>query len=77
MAKPESFHSACLMGAWVIDMNDLDAAHAAIASCRSQLPAALEVRHTLWGVQVRTDSQAAADVLEQRYAKDAGVALAA
>ena len=77
MATPESFHSARLMGAWVIDMNDLDAAHAAIACCRSETSADLEVRHTLWGVQVRTDSQSAADVLALRYAKDAVVALAA
>ena len=77
MATPESFHSARIMGAWVIDMNDLDAADAAIACCRSETTAELEVRHTLWGVQVRTGSQAAADLLAQRYARDAVVALAA
>ena len=77
MGTPESFHSARLMGAWVIDMTDMDAAHAAIALCRSQTSATLEVRQTLWGVQVRTDSQHAADVLAERYVEPARAALAA
>jgi hypothetical protein len=77
MPASESIHSARLMGAWVIDMTDLDAAHAAIALCRSRLSATLEVRHTLWGVQVRTESQDAADTLAGCYAQPAPVALAA
>ena len=76
MGQQESFHSACLMGAWIIDMTDLDAAHAAIALCKVQTPASLEVRHTLWGVQVRTDSVDAAGFLADHYAP-AGVRLAA
>ncbi len=76
MGQQESFHSACLMGAWIIDMTDLDAAHAAIALCRAKTAASLEVRHTLWGVQVRTDSAAAAGLLADHYAP-AGVRLAA
>ncbi len=76
MDQQESFHSACLMGAWIIDMVDMDAAHAAIALCRTKTPASLEVRHTLWGVQVRTDSSDAAGVLAEHYAP-AGVRLAA
>ncbi len=76
MGRQESFHSACLMGAWIIDMNEVDAAHAAIACCRAQLSAVLEVRHTLWGVQVRTDSQEAARFIDDHYTPD-GVALAA
>ena len=68
MGQQESFHSACLMGAWIIDMTDLDAAHAAIASCKAQTLASLEVRHTLWGVQVRTDSGDAASILADQYA---------
>ncbi len=76
MAQPESFHSARLMGAWIIDMTDMDAAHRAIARCKAELSGALEVRHTLWGVQVRTDDQAAAQLLADRYASSA-VALAA
>ena len=67
MGQQESFHSACLMGAWIIDMTDLDAAHAVIALCRAEMSASLEVRHTLWGVQVRTDSQDAAAFLADRY----------
>ena len=77
MSSQDSFHSARIMGAWVIDMIDLDAAHAAIALCRSTSPAALEVRHTLWGVQVRTDSQTAADLLADSYVHPAKIALAA
>ena len=68
MGPQSSFHSARLMGAWVIDMADLDAAHTAIALCKAETPADLEVRHTLWGVQVRTDSDAAADFLAGHYA---------
>ena len=77
MGMQNTFHSARLMGAWVIDMADLDAAHAAVAHCRSRLPALLEVRHTLWGVQVKTDSQAAADLLAASYAEPSRPALAA
>ena len=77
MGAQQSFHSARLMGAWVIEMTDLDAAHAAIALCRSDTPAILEVRHTLWGVQVRTESQTAADLLARCYAAPAEVPLAA
>ena len=76
MAQPESFHSACLMGAWIIDMTDMDAAHSAIAMCKANTPSAMEVRQTLWGVQVRTDCRAAADLLAERYAASS-VALAA
>ena len=76
MGQQVSFHSACLMGVWVIDMTDLEAAQAAIALCKSQTTWTLEVRHTLWGVQVRTDSAAAAGFLAEHYAP-AGVALAA
>ena len=68
MGQQESFHRACLMGAWIIDMSDLDAAHAAIALCKSRTTAILEVRHTLWGVQVRTDSAVAAEFLAGHYA---------
>ena len=67
MGYRESFHSACLMGAWIIDMTDLDAAHAAIALCRTRTAASLEVRHTLWGVQVRTESGDAAGILADHY----------
>ncbi len=76
MGQQESFHSARLMGAWIIDMTDMDAAHAAIALCKAETPASLEVRHTLWGVQVRTDSGDAAGFLADHYAP-AGVRLAA
>ena len=76
MGQQESFHSACLMGAWIIDMTDLKAAHAAIALCKARTPASLEVRHTLWGVQVRTDSNVAASLLTDHYAP-AGARLAA
>ena len=76
MGQPESFHSACLMGAWIIDMSDLDAAHAAIALCKSGTSANLEVRHTLWSVQVRTDRADVASFLADHYAP-ARVALAA
>ena len=76
MGRQESFHSACLMGAWIIDMNEVEPAHAAIARCKAQLAAVLEVRHTLWGVQVRTDSQEAARFIDDHY-MPAGVALAA
>ena len=76
MGQQSSFHSACLMGAWIIDMTDRDAAHAAIALCKTQAPATLEVRHTLWGVQVRTDNAAAADFLAGHYSPG-DVALAA
>ncbi len=76
MGQQESFHSACLMGAWIIDMTDLEAAHAAIALCKARTPACLEVRHTLWGVQVRTDSGDAASLLADHYAPT-GVRLAA
>ena len=68
MAGTGSFHSACLMGGWIIDMADMDAAHASIAFCKAETPSVLEVRHTLWGVQVRTDSEAAAQLLADRYA---------
>ena len=68
MPTAQSFHSARLMGGWVIDMGDGEAAHAAIAICRSGTTAVLEVRQTLWGVQVRTDSQVAADMLAGGYA---------
>ena len=78
MGQQESFHSACLMGAWIIDMTDMDAAHAAIALCKAETPATLEVRHTLWGVQVRTDSQDAAGFIADHYTPaSSGVALAA
>lgn len=60
--------SSKLMGGWVIDMADMDAAHAVIAACRAQLTAALEVRQTLWGVQVRTESDDAADYMASHYA---------
>ncbi|WP_174301566.1 hypothetical protein [Caulobacter sp. S45] len=76
MGQLESFHSACLMGAWIIDMTDLDAAHAAIALCKAQTHATLEVRHTLWGVQVRTDSGDAAGFLADHY-EPSGARLAA
>ena len=76
MGQQESFHSACRMGAWIIDMTDLDAAHAAIRLCKAETLASLEVRHTLWGVQVRTESGDAADFLADHYAP-AGVRLAA
>ena len=72
MGRHESFHSACLMGAWIIDMIDLDAAHVAIRLCKAQTPASLEVRHTLWGVQVRTDSGDAANFLADHYAPAGG-----
>ncbi len=68
MGQQESFHSARLMGAWIIDMTDLDAAHAAIALCKARTAASLEVRHTLWGVQVRTDNGDAAILLADHYA---------
>jgi hypothetical protein len=74
MPSPESFHSARLMGAWVVDMADLDAARRAIAACQSRLEATLEVRHTLWGVQVRTDSQDAVDLLAGCFAQPAAMA---
>jgi hypothetical protein len=77
MPSPESFHSARLMGAWVIDMTDVELAHAAVALCRSRTGAKLEVRHTLWGVQVRTDSQDIAELLAHRYAGPTAAALAA
>ncbi len=77
MGMPRTFHSARLMGGWVIDMADLAAAHAAVALCRSRVTAVLEVRHTLWGVQVRTDSQDAADLLARSYAEAGRPALAA
>ena len=77
MPSPESFHSARLMGAWVIDMADMDAAHAAIALCRSRTAAALEGRPPPGGVQVRTDSQAAADLLAGFYGEPARTAIAA
>ncbi len=76
MSQPESFHIACLMGAWIIDMSDMDAAHAAIALCKAESLSALEVRHTLWGVQVRTTCPTAAQVLADRYASST-LALAA
>ena len=76
MAQQQSFHSACRMGAWIIDMADLDAAHAAIACCKAEIDPDIEVRHTLWGVQVRTDDQAVADWLAAHYTPSA-VALAA
>ena len=77
MGTHNTFHSARLMDAWVIDMADLEAAQAAIALCRSRTSAILEVRHTLWGVQVRTDSQAAADLLATGYMQPDRPALAA
>ncbi len=78
MGQQPSFHSACLMGAWIIDMTDLDAAHAAISLCKRDVGALLEVRHTLWGVQVRTDDEGAAGFLADHYAIKADkVALAA
>ena len=76
MGRRESFHSACLMGAWIIDMNEVDAAHAAISLCKTEVSAGLEVRHTLWGVQVRTDSPEVARFLDAHYSPT-GVALAA
>ena len=76
MGQQSSLHTSCLMGAWIIDMADVDAAHCAIALCKAEVEAALEVRHTLWGVQVRTDSEPAADCLARHYAPS-GVALAA
>ncbi len=71
MGQQESFHSACLMGAWIIDMTDLDAAHAVIALCKTQTASSLEVRHTLWGVQVRTDSDDVASFLAKHYSAEA------
>ena len=76
MGQQSSLHTSCLMGAWIIDMADLDAAHCAIALCKTEVDAALEVRHTLWGVQVRTDSESAAECLGRHYTP-AGIALAA
>jgi hypothetical protein len=79
VSPQSSFHSARLMGAWIIDMADLDAAHAAISQCKAATAAVIEVRHTLWGVQVRTESQQAADCLKASYSPTtaAPVALAA
>ena len=68
MGQQDFFHSTCMMGAWIVDMTDRDAAHAAIAQCKARTPASLEVRHTLWGVQVRTDSGDAASLLADHYA---------
>ena len=76
MGQKSSLHTACLMGAWIIDMADMDAAHSAIACCKAEVDAAIEVRHTLWGVQVRTDSRIAADCLASHYTP-ADIALAA
>ena len=79
MGQQESFHSARLMGAWIIDMTDADAAHKAIALCKRDGEASLEVRHTLWSVQVRTESEASANALGRYYAAASAdkVALAA
>ena len=76
MGQQSSLHTSRLMGAWIIDMADLDAAHCAVALCKAEVDAPLEVRHTLWGVQVRTDSETAADCLARHYAPP-GIALAA
>ena len=76
MVQPDSLHSGCLMGAWIIDMSDMDAAHMAIAQCKAETSSAMEVRQTLWGVQVRTDSRAAAQLLADRYTSSS-MALAA
>lgn len=73
MGPQDSFHSARLMGSWIIDMADLKAAHDAIALCRSESVASLEVRHTLWGVQVRTDSDSAADFITSHYSPASGI----
>lgn len=67
MSSAPALTSSKLMGGWVIDMGDLDAADAVIAACRTDLQAILEVRHTLWGVQVRTDSDAAAGYVSSHY----------
>jgi hypothetical protein len=72
MSSTPALTSSKLMGGWVIDMGDLDAAHAVIDACRSELQAILEVRHTLWGVQVRTDSDDAADYVASHYGEPAG-----
>ena len=77
MGTQDTFHSARIMGAWVVDMVDPEGAQAAIALCRSRTPAVLEVRQTLWGVQVKTDSQAAADLLAVGYVQPNRPALAA
>jgi hypothetical protein len=68
---------ACLLGGWIIDMADASAADAAIALCRSTTLAELEVRHSLWGVQVRTVDKAAADLIARCYAEPSVTALAA
>lgn len=67
MSSSPALTRSKLMGGWVIDMGDLDAAHAVIAACRSELQAILEVRETLWGVQVRTDSDDAAGFVASHY----------
>jgi hypothetical protein len=68
---------ACLLGGWIIDMTNGPAADAAIAFCRSTISAELEVRHSLWGVQVRTADKGAADLIARCYAEPEPVALAA
>ena len=75
MGQIASFHSARMMGGWVIDMADLDAAHEAIDSYKTHHSRLLEVRHTLWGVQVRTDDDGAAEYLASHYAPVASLAV--
>lgn len=74
MSSAPALTSSKLMGGWVIDMGDLEAAHAVIAACRGELQAILEVRHTLWGVQVRTENDDAADYVASHYGDASPVA---
>jgi hypothetical protein len=56
-----------IMGRWVLDMPDAAGAIAAIDSLPPALRAAIEVRRTIWDVQVWTDNDAAATWVADHY----------
>lgn len=65
-----TLREARIMGQWMLDMDDRNGAEAAIASLPPALRATVEVRRSIWGAQVRTDSEAAAHWVKDHYAPD-------
>jgi hypothetical protein len=56
-----------IMGQWTLDMKDPALARQAIDSLPEALHAVIEARLSIWGVQVRTDNEAAALWLKTHY----------
>jgi hypothetical protein len=68
MEQPvDKLRESRLMGEWVLEMQDADQAQVTIASLPPALRAAIEVRKSIWGAEVRTGDEDAVQWLKAHY----------